>query len=112
MPKKRKLKRVSQSARAKILAEMKARGLTADQVAKKYRGSKWTVYGWRKRKGKTAARGSRRSGTNTKGAVASAVRAEIRAALPGILRKELARAVTRMLRDRRPVRRRRRAGKK
>src|SRR3970040_1233904 len=106
MPKKRKLKRLSRSERAKILAEMKARGLTADQVAKKYRVSKWTIYGWRKRagQGKTGAREARRQSANTKGITASAVRSEIRAALPAILREEIARAVTRMLGNRRPGR--------
>jgi hypothetical protein len=114
MPKKRTLKRVGKGDRRKILAEMKARGLTADQVAKKYRVSKWTIYGWKKRagKGKRGARRMRRSSANTKGIAASAVRSEIRAALPGILRQEIARAIAGVFGTRRPARRRGRAGKK
>lgn len=88
-----------------------SKSLTADQVAKKYRVSRWTVYGWRKRMGRRGTRGAGRASANTKGAIASAIRSEIRAALPGILRDEIARAVTSMLRNRRVARRRRR-GKK
>jgi len=111
MPKKRKLKRVSKRDRAKILAEMKARGLTAERVAKKYRVSKWTIYGWRKRKGKTSARGGQRTSTNTKEISVSALRAEIRSALPAILSEELARALRTVVAQV-MVNRRRRARKK
>ncbi len=113
MPKKRKLKRVSRSERAKILGEMKSKGLTAERAAKKFGVSKWTIYGWRKRagKGKTGALGARRQGANTKGITASAIRSEIRAALPAILREEIARAFAGVFGTRTPARRRRRGEK-
>ncbi len=67
--------------------------MTAAEVEKKYGISRWTFYGWRKRTG--PGRSSRRAysvrGNNTGGSVET-LRSEIRAALPGILREELARA--------------------
>jgi transposase-like protein len=93
MPKKKARKALPRADRMKIIAEAKAKGLTATQVEKKYGVNKWTYYGWMKRTGKpkvSRARGS----ISAKGAGAGAdvLRREIRAVLPGILRDELARA--------------------
>ena len=94
MPKKKTRQSISVSARAKIMAEAKAKGLTAEQVAKKYRISKWTYYGWKKRAAKPKAGKTRRSVQSKTTAIdAKILRTEIRAVLPGILREELARAL-------------------
>ena len=95
MAKKQTRKRISSSDRAKIMAEAKTKGMTAQQVAKKYGISAWTYYGWRKRTSKTARRASRLvgRGTTTGRVSANTLRSEIRAVLPGILRDELARTM-------------------
>jgi transposase len=71
-----------------ILREAEAKGLTAEQVEKKYGVSKWTFYGWRKRRAKSSAR----AGVLPLAAAPSeaAIRRELRAVLPGILRQEIA----------------------
>ncbi|MBM3320552.1 MAG: hypothetical protein FJY73_07740 [Candidatus Eisenbacteria bacterium] len=92
MPKKRKARKALPRAdRMKIMAEAKAKGLTATQVEKKYGVNKWTYYGWMKRSGKPKAARAR-GPIAAKGAGADLLRREIRAVLPGILRDELARA--------------------
>lgn len=95
MPKKGKTpKTVSVVDRKKIMAEAKAKGLTADQVAKKYGISKWTVYGWKQRsRGATTQKTMRTAVTKTTVIDPKTLRSEIRAVLPGILREELARAL-------------------
>ncbi len=108
--------RVSRFNRAEILAEMNSKGLTADQIAKKYGVSRWTVYGWRKRKSGGTARAAKPGRTamgKTAGASIStaSLRNEIRAALPEILRQEIARAIIEMVGTRTKTKRRRR-GKK
>ena len=106
--KRKSRKRLSRSARAKILAEMKKSGMTAKQIGRKYGISPWTVYGWRKRPSGKAGRRAKGSG-RAAGIGSAALRAEIRAALPRILRDELARAITSMIGG---GKRRRRRGKK
>jgi transposase-like protein len=105
MAKKKMKKSISRATRAQILAIAKAKGWTAKQVAKKFGISAWTFYGWRKRTA-SGAKGARRGkkpgrpvGSSTSGSTVStaALRDEIRAALPGILREELARAIRAML---------------
>ncbi len=91
MPKKRVLKRLPKAKRAMILKEAEVKGLTAEQVQKKYGVSKWTFYGWRKRLPKTAARVG--AGPQTATLSEAAVRRELRAVLPGILREEIASAL-------------------
>jgi transposase len=94
MPKKRKIKVRPRAERTRILAEAKAKGLSAEQVEKKYGVSKWTYYGWKRRAGMSL--GPRPSRV-VKGPTANMVRAEVRAVLPGILREEIARAIGQML---------------
>jgi transposase-like protein len=92
--KKRQLKRLPAATRARILAEARTKGLTAEQVEKKYGVSKWTFYGWRKRTGKARTGFGRAAGRVATVAVSQqTLRSEIRAVLPGILREELARAL-------------------
>jgi len=94
MSKKRTIKVRPRAERARILAEARAKGLTAEQVEKRYGVSKWTYYGWKKRTGTRVA-------TTVRGAVqfkaatpsAEVIRREIRAVLPGILREEIARTL-------------------
>lgn len=95
MPKKKKTpKKLSAADRQKILAEAKAKGLTADQVAKKYGVSKWTYYGWRNKAGGTTTRKVGPKGKAKTTAIdPNMLRSEIRAVLPGILREELAKAL-------------------
>jgi transposase-like protein len=92
MPKKRVLKRLPRAKKAFILREAEAKGLTAEQVEKKYGVSKWTFYGWRKNRAKSpAARGA----VGYEGAVLTSValQRELRVMLPRVLREELARAL-------------------
>jgi transposase len=91
MPKKRQIKVRPRAERARILAEAKAKGLTAEQVAKRYGVSKWTYYGWKKQGGKSTGVVARSA---AKGPTAEMVRREVRAVLPGILREEIARALS------------------
>jgi transposase-like protein len=91
MPKKRVLKRLPRAKKAMILREAEVKGLTAEQVEKKYGVSKWTFYGWRKRLPKSAARGV--VGSQAAAPSEAAIRRELRVMLPGILREELARAL-------------------
>lgn len=95
MPKKKRkaAKTVSPAMRTKIMAEAEGKGLTADQVAKKYGISKWTFYGWKQKISGPAARKTRGSGAKTAAIDPKMLRTEIRAVLPGILREELARAL-------------------
>jgi transposase-like protein len=88
MPKKRVLKRLPKAKKAMILKEAEAKGLTAEQVEKRYGVSKWTFYGWRKRRAKSPAR----AGVLPLAAAPSEamIRRELRAVLPGILRQEIA----------------------
>jgi transposase-like protein len=98
MARKTSRKRIPRAERTKILAQAKANGWTAQQVAKKYGISAWTYYGWRKRSsgttktarwtGRTAAASSIKSGATT-----AALKSEIRAVLPEILRDEIARTL-------------------
>jgi transposase-like protein len=98
---------VSREERAKILATAEKRGWTAAEVEKRYGISRWTFYGWRKRTGPGR---SRRETTLRGGAVKGDVlRAELRAALPGILREEIARAFGMLFQISAPRRRGRRA---
>jgi len=92
MPKKRVLKRLPQAKKAMILREAAAKGLTAEQVEKKYGVSKWTFYGWRKGRAKSKpARGAVRS--QAAAPSAGAIQRQIHAVLPGILREEIARSL-------------------
>lgn len=88
--KKRQLKRLPAAERARILTEARTKGMTAEQVQKKYGVSKWTFYGWRKRTPKTKGAVGR---VATVAVNEQALRNELRAVLPGILREELARAL-------------------
>ncbi len=87
MPSKKVPKRISSAERASILAEAKAKGWTAAQIARKCGVSKWTVYGWRKRR----ASGSAKPATKrTSAAPGSArVREDFRSMLSEIVRQEL-----------------------
>jgi len=91
MPKKRVLKRLPSAKKAMILREAETKGLTAEQVEKKYGVSKWTFYGWRKNRPVPVARGT----AQMKVAAPSPamLQREIRAVLPGILREEIASAL-------------------
>jgi transposase-like protein len=90
MPKKRTIKVRPREQRARILAEAKAKGLTAEQVEKRYGVSRWTYYGWKRQAGMSYGPLQARY---VKGPTADMVRAEVRAVLPGILREEIARAL-------------------
>jgi transposase-like protein len=93
-------KTISRTERNRILSEAKSKGWTAQQVAKKFGISVWTYYGWRKRTGvaKPHVRDAGgRSRVSTTSITSSALRSEIRAVLPGILRDELARTLTRIV---------------
>ncbi|MFH1833386.1 MAG: hypothetical protein ABH877_00055 [bacterium] len=94
MPKKKTIKVRPRAERARILAEAKAKGLTAEQVEKRYGVSRWTYYGWKKRAGRPRTKVTR---LQAKGPMAEVVRNEVRAVLPGILREEMARAFGAML---------------
>ncbi|MFN0151857.1 MAG: helix-turn-helix domain-containing protein [bacterium] len=87
MPSKKVPKRISSAERTSILAEAKAKGWTAAQIAKKCGVSKWTVYGWRKRRASGSAKpAAKRVGS----APASAsVREDFRSMLSEIVRQEL-----------------------
>ncbi len=93
MAKKRHLKRLPAAMRARIMAEAQTKGLTAEQVQKKYGVSKWTFYGWRKRAVKGRAGAGRGAGRVSVALNENALRDELRSVLPGILREELARAL-------------------
>ena len=98
MAKRKTRQRITASERKKILREMKTEGLTADEIARKYGVSKWTVYGWRQQAGVTDGRRGRKAGRpkkgpSTNGTSDAALRAEIRRVLPGILREEVGRAI-------------------
>lgn len=107
MPRRKAFKRVSREERAKILASAEKHGWTAADVEKKFGISRWTFYGWRKRTGP----GRSRRGAGARGAVAGisadALRTELRAVLPGILREEVAYALGTLLQARRGRRPRR-----
>ncbi|MFH1833810.1 MAG: hypothetical protein ABH877_02195 [bacterium] len=98
MPKKKTIKVRPRAERARILAEAKAKGLTAEQVEKRYGVSKWTYYGWKKRAARPVAKVAR-GAVQFKAAApsAGAIQREIRAVLPRILREEMARAFGAML---------------
>jgi transposase-like protein len=89
--------------RARILAEMDSLGLTAKQAAKKYGVSVWTIYDWRKAKGGGRGRRAAKRGrpaakrAASTGMTATDLSASIRAALPSILRQEIARALSAMI---------------
>lgn len=101
MPKKKTRKTITASQRKKILADAKAKGLTAEQVARKYKISKWTYYGWKKGTAKPATGKARKSVQSKTTVVSSKIlRSEIRAVLPGILREELARALGTIIKKR------------
>jgi len=90
--KKRELRRLPAAMRSRILEEARTKGLTAEQVQKKYGVSKWTFYGWRKNRAKSpAARGAMRREAAVLDSVA--LQRELRAVLPGILREEIASAL-------------------
>jgi transposase len=91
MPKKRVLKRLPRAQKAMILREAEVKSLTAEQVEKKYGVSKWTFYGWRKRLPKSAAREV--AGPQAAAPSEAAIRRELRAVLPGVLRQEIASAL-------------------
>jgi transposase-like protein len=90
MPKKRSIKVRPREQRARILAEAKAKGLTAEQVEKRYGVSRWTYYGWKRQAGMSLGP---RPTKYVKGSTADM----LRAVLPGILREEIARALGSML---------------
>lgn len=100
MPRKQTRKRITRTDRKKILSQAKTKGWTAQQVAKKFGISVWTYYGWRKRSGVAKPHGrktGRPAKTSTYGLTSTALRTEIRAVLPSILRDELARTLTRIV---------------
>ena len=83
------LKRVSREQRAKILAVADQKGLTAQQVEEKFGVSRWTYYGWRKRKGPKTARIRRPTrGAATSGTCTCNCAADLEAMLPGLIRRE------------------------
>lgn len=108
MAKRRVARRIDPATRAKILATAKSQGLTAIQVEKKFGVSRWTYYGWRKRKGPGRAGTARRGRAPVAARGGGSLQREIRAVLPAILREEIARAITGLLGGGRVVRRRRR----
>jgi len=89
MPSKKAPKRISASERARILAEAKAKGWTAAQIAKKFGVSKWTVYGWRKRRAGGSSKPAAKRSAATRGT--GSVREEFRSMLSQIVREELVR---------------------
>jgi transposase-like protein len=106
VPRRKAFKRVSREQRAKILAAAEKQGWTAADVEKKFGISRWTFYGWRKRTG--PGRGRRGAGVRGGAVVgAEALRSEIRALLPSILREEVAFALGTLLQARRGRRPRR-----
>ena len=120
MPKKKPTKRITRANRAEIMATAKAKGWTAEQVARKYGVSKWTYYGWKKRGSGGAKTTTRPGNTGRKTSVASGtsgittaeLQSEIRAILPTILCEEIASALSAMVGARGTTRRRRRGMKK
>jgi transposase-like protein len=90
--KKKALKRVSREQRAKILSAAAKNGWTAMDVEKKYGISRWTFYGWRKHT--AGGRGSKAGRGAASGVSAAVLRNELRAILPGILREEIAGAMS------------------
>jgi len=99
MPRRKKaLKRMTREQRAKIIAVADKQGLTAMQVEKKFGVSRWTYYGWRKRRGtKTGrvGRPARRAAAAT--TCTCNCPAEIQAMLPGLIRQELTQALRDLL---------------
>ena len=91
-------KRTSTADRAKILAEMKASGMTAKQAATKYGISIWTIYNWSKRSGarkqKAATRRGRKAGAPTSRIPAS-LQGDFRQMIAGIVRAEIVRLLGR-----------------
>jgi transposase-like protein len=89
MPKKTSRKRISATERNRILAEARSKGWTAARIAKEAGVSKWTVYGWRKRKGPQRTTGrpktAKRAATG-----APSIRTDFRAVVSEIVREELA----------------------
>ena len=120
MPKKKPTKRITRANRAEIMATAKAKGWTAEQVARKYGVSKWTYYGWKKRGSggaKTTTRpgntGRKTSGASgTREITPAALQSEIRAILPTLLREEIYRTLMGVVGRGTTVKRRRRGGKK
>jgi transposase-like protein len=94
-------KRLSAAERARILAEAKANGWTADQIAKKYGLSKWTVYGWRQGRAKVdgatagplsdSEKKSRRTRRTRGSQRASSLTEMLRPLIAEMVREELAR---------------------
>jgi len=93
MPKRKmSRKRLSAADRSRILAEAKVNNWTAEQIAKRFGVSKWTVYGWRKRKGGGAGR--RAPGRQISARGRGPLHEEFRSLLSEIVREEIARVLT------------------
>jgi len=92
-------KGLSRADRAKILADMKSSGLTAQQAAKKYGISHWTIYGWKKsrnagKSGKPAKKsGAKRTAAKSSTRPSGSLGETLRPLIAQIVREELARLV-------------------
>jgi transposase-like protein len=82
-------KRISATERATILEEARSKGWTAEQIAKRFGVSKWTVYGWRKRRVGGAATVTRTGGARR--ASGGTLHEEFRALITDIVREEISR---------------------
>lgn len=87
-------KRISRPERARIIKAAEKQGLTAMQVEKKFGVSRWTFYGWRKRKG-GAGRPGRRAAAG--GPCTCNCAAEMQTILPGLIREQLTLALRDLL---------------
>jgi transposase-like protein len=87
-------KRISAADRTRILAEAKVNNWTAEQIAKRFGVSKWTVYGWRKRRGGEAGRPAQGRRASVRGG--GPLHEEFRSLLSEIVREEIARVLTRL----------------
>ena len=91
--KKQSRKRLSATDRARILAEAKAKGWTADQIAKTYGVSKWTVYGWRQSRSKPGGVPATGPRGNQRPSGASSLAEMLRPLIAELVREELRRLV-------------------
>ncbi|MFN0152706.1 MAG: hypothetical protein ACKVU1_18540 [bacterium] len=104
MAKKTAPKRLTRAQRNEIISIANSKGLTAEQVEKRFGVSKWTYYGWRKRSASTrraaaattarnTARTTRATGGTTAGMSPRALREELRTMLPAMVREEVTRTL-------------------
>lgn len=102
MAKKHAPKRLTREKRNEIISIANSKGLTAEQVEKRFGVSKWTYYGWRKRsasmrRAATTTRNTTRTTRTTGGTTAAmsprALREELRTMLPAMVREEVTRTL-------------------